>query len=578
MAGVMYKAKKIVKNVRMIILIVVLVLMIFSIHPNFEAEGVAIRSVVKDSAAHVAGIASPDPKATPLSREVILSIDSKTITDVKDFFEVENALDVNRTVRIETDKNVYRVKTRPLLNITVTDELINVTINETIDTIEEINGTNVTVQKNVSKIITQNKTLSEVIGVESLGLSIYDAPTTNIRKGLDLQGGTRVLLQPAEPISDDDMEILLLNMKERLNVYGLSDIIVRDASDLSGNQYILVEIAGATKQEVKDLLAKQGKFAAKIANETVFLGGTDITYVCRSAECSGLDHNYGCRPVANDAWACRFRFAIALTPDAAERHAGITGELDIINVDGSDYLEHKLDLYLDDEMVDSLYIGSELKGRETTDIAISGSGAGKTEAEAVNDALNGMKKLQTILITGSLPVKLNIVRTDAISATLGEEFTKNAIMVGLFAILAVVIVVYIRYRRFEVAIPMVFAMVSEVVLLLGLASLVGWNLDLAAIAGIIVAAGTGVDDQIVITDEVLRGEAQNTISWKERIKKAFFIIMAAYFTTVVAMVPLLFAGAGLLKGFAFVTIVGVSFGVFITRPAYAAVVEILIKK
>ena len=142
MAGVMYKAKKIVKNVRMIILIVVLVLMIFSIHPNFEAEGVAIRSVVKDSAAHVAGIASPDPKATPLSREVILSIDSKTITDVKDFFEVENALDVNRTVRIETDKNVYRVKTRPLLNITVTDELINVTINETIDTIEEINKTN----------------------------------------------------------------------------------------------------------------------------------------------------------------------------------------------------------------------------------------------------------------------------------------------------------------------------------------------------------------------------------------------------------------------------------------------------
>jgi len=54
--------------------------------------------------------------------------------------------------------------------------------------------------------------------------------------------------------------------------------------------------------------------------------------------------------------------------------------------------------------------------------------------------------------------------------------------------------------------------------------------------------------------------------------------MAAYFSTVVAMLPLLFAGAGLLKGFAITSILGVTFGVFITRPAYAAVVEILVKE
>ena len=59
-------------------------------------------------------------------------------------------------------------------------------------------------------------------------------------------------------------------MKERLNVYGLSDLVVRDANDLVGNQYIVVEIAGATEDEIKDLLAKQGKFEAKIGNATVF--------------------------------------------------------------------------------------------------------------------------------------------------------------------------------------------------------------------------------------------------------------------------------------------------------------------
>ena len=97
-------------------------------------------------------------------------------------------------------------------------------------------------------------------------------------------------------------------------------------------------------------------------------------------------------------------------------------------------------------------------------------------------------------------------------------------------------------------------------------------------AGIIIAVGTGVDHQIVITDETLRKDQQMYSNWKKKIKNALFIIMAAYFTTMVAMIPLLFAGAGLLKGFAITTMMGISFGVFITRPAYAAIAEILLKE
>ena len=54
--------------------------------------------------------------------------------------------------------------------------------------------------------------------------------------------------------------------------------------------------------------------------------------------------------------------------------------------------------------------------------------------------------------------------------------------------------------------------------------------------------------------------------------------MGAYLTTTFAMIPLIFAGAGLLKGFAIMTIIGVSIGVFIARPAYANVIEILLKE
>ena len=201
-----------------------------------------------------------------------------------------------------------------------------------------------------------------------------------------------------------------------------------------------------------------------------------------------------------------------------------------------------------------------------------------TRQDAAFDALKNMKRLQTILITGSLPVKLEIIKTDSISPVLGEEFVRNALFVGLLSFIVVMLAVLVRYRRFVVAIPVIFTMIAEVIILLGVAALIGWNIDLAAIAGIIITVGTGVNDQIVISDEALRGQASAASGLKERIKRAFFIILSAYFTNVFAMFPLLFAGAGLLKGFALTTIIGISIGILITRPAFGDVMEILLKE
>jgi preprotein translocase subunit SecD len=48
--------------------------------------------------------------------------------------------------------------------------------------------------------------------------------------------------------------------------------------------------------------------------------------------------------------------------------------------------------------------------------------------------------------------------------------------------------------------------------------------------------------------------------------------------TVAAMIPLFWAGAGMLKGFALTTIIGVSIGVFITRPAFSSIVSLIVKE
>ena len=568
----MSKIKKLFTNFRVILVLFFLLMAIVAINPNPFAKGVSIRSVIANSSANIAGIENPAPNLRLTSREKILAVNGMDIVNEADYDTAIAALKDNMTVFIKTNKNTYRLTTKALYNIVYLNETELKIISEEIFN----NKTNKT--ETITKAVDVPKIKQTYLGMEDIGLKVTTVPTTNLKKGLELEGGTRVLLKPEQKLSSDDIGILIANMKERLNVYGLSDINVLESKDLSGNQYIVVEIAGANEEEVKDLISKEGKFEAKVGNTTVFIGGKkDITYVGRSSNEAGIDPNKGCGQTQAE-WACRFRFAISLSPEAAKRQADTTKNLAIVTSESGSYLNESLLLYLDDVLVDQLNIGSDLKGRAVTDIEISGSGVGRTQQEAVLNALDNMKRLQTILITGSLPVKLSIVKTDNISATLGNEFLRGTLLAGLIALLGVELCILIRYRKLRISLPIITISIIEIVMLLGVAALIGWNMDLASIAGIIVAVGTGVNDQIVITDEALRKGHEKSQDWKSKIKNAFSIIMGAYLTVFVAMLPLMIMGAGMLKGFALTTIIGISIGVFITRPAFGNIIEILLKE
>jgi preprotein translocase subunit SecD len=209
------------------------------------------------------------------------------------------------------------------------------------------------------------------------------------------------------------------------------------------------------------------------------------------------------------------------------------------------------------------------------------------------DATKQAKDVQAILQSGALPVKAQIVGAQGISADLGSQFENGALAAGLLAIIMVSAVVFIRYRRLILVIPIIFTTLAELLIILGVASVIHWNIDLPAIAGILAAIGTGVDDQIIITDEVLNKGKTNEKTKKSgnkrkknlskiriNIKAAFFIIFASAATLIAAMMPLAYygfsrgyTGIGMLSAFAFTTILGVLIGIFITRPVYAKFVE-----
>jgi len=493
---------------RIWLLIAVFILALLAISPSFES-GVLIKNVETNSTAYEAGLRQG---------MIIKSVNDRRIKNLEDYNQV-------------------------ITNILPSEEKIKILINT----------------KSSQAVLFTDK-LPEII--------VANTPRTKLKTGLDLQGGSRALVKPEKQLSSSEMNDLIAVTSNRINVFGISDVTIRSVSDLSGNTYMLVEVAGATPKDLEDLVSKQGKFEAKISNETVFVGGDkDITSVCRNdASCAGIE---SCDTVSGED-ICRFRFVIYLSEEAAKKHAKITSTLGVNYTEYGKYLDKKLDLYLDDQLVDSLLISEGLKGQETTVIQIQGSGSGPDRNSAIENTEESMNKLQTILITGSLPFKLNIEKLDAISPILGKEFTKNIMLLALVAFVAVSVVLFIKYRKIKITLSVILTMFSEAFITLGIAALINWNLDAPSIAGIIAGMGTGVNDQIVIIDESV-SNLQESI--KERIKRALFIIIGAFFTIIAAMLPLFWAGAGLLRGFALTTIIGVSVGILITRPAFADIIK-----
>lgn len=494
---------------RLWILIISLFLALLMISPTFK-EGVVIKSIDKDSRAFESGLRSG---------MLIKEINSNKISSLEDYSVV-----VSEFLKNGEEKRISVV--------TEDDSFIFL-------------------DSNLSSVTTAK------------------LPKSNIKTGLDLSGGARALVRPVNgTLSDAEMSDLVDLTNQRLNVFGLTDLTVRSSKDLSGNNFLLVEVAGASPEELEELVGKQGNFEAKIGNKTVFIGGDrDITHVFRDASQSAV---YQPESLGDGTYLSRFNFAIALSPEAAQRHADITNSIPLDQSSGGQYLAENLTLVLDGEIVDELRISAGLKGQVTTQISIQGSGTGTTPELTLADARAQMHKLQTLLLTGSIPYQLEIVKLDTISPSLGEQFTKSLITLGITVFLIVSVIILIKYRKVKITLAVILTMFSEAFITLGIAALLRWNLDAASIAGIIAGIGTGVNDQIIIIDE---SRSKDSAGIKEKIKKALFIVFGAFFTIVAAMLPLFWAGAGLLRGFAFTTIIGITVGILITRPAFADLIR-----
>lgn len=339
-------------------------------------------------------------------------------------------------------------------------------------------------------------------------------------------------------------------LDEKLNTLGLKEIPIRTV----GSDYILIDLAGVDMATAREIAAKPGKFEIRIqveGNETAHvLYGDQITSV--GVPQKDERESWGVSFVLTDEGAAALR-------DAAIKYGAATNPS-----------SHYVSMHLDDVEVFSAPLAGDL-ARNIQNVPVknlvSTTGPGE-EGEQKS------KELQVHLRAGALPVNVEVIGSGQVSAELGTKFKQEVAIAGILTLIVVAFVVFLRYKQPNIIIPMLATSFSEVIIILGFASVIGWQLNLAGIVGIIAVIGTGVDHLIIITDEVLAGGGMPPAKvYQSRLTKAFAIIFAAAATAVIAMSPLLFLGFGALKLFALITIAGVLIGVLIARPAYAIIIK-----
>jgi preprotein translocase subunit SecD len=366
-------------------------------------------------------------------------------------------------------------------------------------------------------------------------------------------------------------------LQSRIDAAGLSGGNVRQVSLQDGTDLILLQVPNLDRQETIDLVTKRGEVRIDI----YYLDTETQEYTNRTAVLTQEDfRTIGSPRQGSDVQPPNV--PVTLEPQAAERFEQATIETGVAQIGGTvcqyenapTETQPCLLTVVDGDVVYSAGMNSNLASSIR-------SGEWKSSADFIlqTESFEEAQDLSINLQSGGLPAPLDVNEGEVsfVAPQQGEDFRLIALVIGLLSTLAVATSVSLRYGEAKVALPMVFTALVEVLILLAIAVLLSYPIDIAVIAGLVAVIGTGVDDLIIIADRIIGGDsiASSTRIFDQRFKKALWVIMSAAGTTILALGPLAVLELRALQGFAIFTIIGVIAGVLITRPAYGDILRYL---
>ncbi len=386
----------------------------------------------------------------------------------------------------------------------------------------------------------------------------------SLKLGLDLQGGTRVLLQadvpPGEVIDPEAMDAVRTIVENRVNGLGVTEAVVQ----LQGNDRILVEIPGIDNPEEAIAAIKSTgllEFIEVPADKPVQPG----MYV-RTTE-GDPEPRADIPPEAlpgPDAYVYKTiltgkhlrKAEVTFDPTTGEPQVAFELDDEGAKIFGEYTKEHVGDvlaIVLDKKVISAPVIRSAIpNGR--------GVITGRFTPEEA-------RSLAVQLRYGALPIPLKVVATDQVGPTLGQDSIRRSITAGIVGVLAVLMFMLVYYRLPGLLADL--ALILFGLLNISVFKLIPVTLTLPGIAGFLLATGMAVDANILIFERM-----KEEIRWGKPLRpavesgfsRAWTSILDSNLSTIITSLILYqfgrTFGAAAVKGFALNLALGVALSMF----------------
>ena len=363
-----------------------------------------------------------------------------------------------------------------------------------------------------------------------IGKYILKPVSSAISLGLDLRGGVSTEYRVTDTTVDDYSVLLegtVSVLRTRLTNAGFTEATVAT----QGTDRILVEIPDVDDPEqVAEIIGTPAHLEFRDPNGNVVIEGKDID----RAQVQYTD---------DTQTQCGVGFE--LSAEGRKAFANATTE----------FIGQAISIYLDDELISAPTVNEPITG---------GSGIISSSAEeSTQESYEWAANLAMLIQSGALPLDIEEVETRAISATLGIEAIDGAIIAGIIGLIAILLFMLIMYRLPGIAADL--ALLIYMLIVFYVMAIIGVQLTLQGIAGILLGIGMAVDANVVIFErfrEELKDGRTPLNAVKFGFRNAGRAVIDSNVTTLIAAVVLLIFGTGTIKGFATTLLISVLASLF----------------
>lgn len=420
-------------------------------------------------------------------------------------------------------------------------------------------------------------------------LEVKNLSDSVLQLGLDLRGGMSILLdadvdayneKAGKTASSQEINALVLQdieiLQNRIDQFGVSEPEIR----LQGNDQILVEIPGAADPErVNSFLQGKGSLLFQIVDQSLT---TELnTYFEQNPSEVYTDSGEIKQPDFLPAGkiAAGYYVKDSYGIDELQSFVVLDSEigLDGIHLESAQTGTNSItgqpvvNFHLDASGGDAFYKFTSTHVGESMAVVMDGkvkSIATINEAIRQDVQISGFTQdeaadLAIVLRTAALPIELVVSSQQAVGATLGEDAVEAGLMAIAIGLALVVIFMFIYYGLSGLVADL--ALVLNLILMLAVLSAFKFTLTLTSIAGLILTLGMAVDANVIIFERIkeeLRFGKSSQVAIKTGFGKAFWTIMDANITTIIAALVLSQLGSSAVKGFANTLAIGIISSLF----------------